>query len=376
MRFLEKLLSLMIVCLAVIIIVGIALQSNETARNKIAGNEIARNVSEAISQIGSQVKEAVNSLKGDIQSNPAIPLTGKVTAAPSADTAQSKVGKPVAAADLNSVWGETGMNGLTVYEYGKTLLNNDEKTCYCSIAEAVKNVSSKVKISTKLLPRQVKKAYEYYVYDHAEAFYLSGISLDYTQYDDNYEYIFTFGYRYNGDKNKITAMRAQLRLKALGLLNSAKGLSTDLQKEKALHDRLIKLCSYDTAAAHSPGAYQDSYSAYGALVNGKAVCQGYAQAMKLLLSSAGLKCLYITGQANGGSHSWNIVQICRKWFYLDATFDDPVYTDGSGKYISYNTVSYTYFNFTDKGDHVIGTYDSSDPISPSSENYAVMPKIG
>jgi transglutaminase/protease-like cytokinesis protein 3 len=171
-------------------------------------------------------------------------------------------------------------------------------------------------------------------------------------------------------------MREQMGQKALEVLGAASGKSTDLSKEKALHDKLIKLCSYDVAAAQNPSAYPDSFSAYGAFVNNKAVCEGYAQAMKLLLSSVGIKSLYITGEADGGSHAWNMVEIGGQWSYLDATFDDPVYTDQNGNYVSYNKVSYTYFNFAGNSDHVPGSFDNSDPFSDSSENYAVMPQVG
>lgn len=402
MRFFEKLLSASITLLALILIGATVLQYNTsggTVTQSIlhVASETGVVISSVASGLSSQIVKAIEQQSGDSTQDssgtqsasdtktssgaqsagarPAIPVDTKITVAPAGSEAQTKVTAPVAAASLQSVWGKTGMQGITVYEYGKTLLNDTEKNGYIKIETAVQNVETQVTINTTLSPAQIKKIYEYYLYDHTEVFYMDGVSLGYYHLGANYTYQINFNYKYNGDKTKIVAMRSQLGKKALEVLGVANGLSTDLEKEKALHDKLIKLCTYNIEAAQNPKSNPESYSAYGALVNSNPVCQGYAQAMKLLLSSAGIKSLYITGQANGGSHSWNIVQIGGKWRYLDATFDDPVFSDGSGNYTSYSTVSYTYFNYKSNSDHTLGIFDSTNPFSETSENYAAMPKV-
>ena len=60
------------------------------------------------------------------------------------------------------------------------------------------------------------------------------------------------------------------------------------------------------------------------------VCEGYAEAFKLLCDAAGIKC--ICGEANGqkivngvaktAAHKWNLVNIDGKWYYYDATWND------------------------------------------------------
>jgi Uncharacterized protein involved in cytokinesis, contains TGc (transglutaminase/protease-like) domain len=368
MKFLKSVLSLTIVLFLAFLIYELALNCSlvpENVRNSVS--QVTEEVRSAAAQFAAQVGEAAGQAKGYAHS---------IEVVPGAATAQAEVKTPAAAADLNSVWGETGMKGLAIYEYGKTLLNSKERAIYCAIADAVTNVQKSVSFNTELPPAQVEKIYEYDVSDHAEVFYNNGVAYQYTQYGNFYTYKITFKYKYGGSKSKIESMRAQLRQKALSMLNAVKSASTDLSKEKALHDALVKGCSYDVRAAQNSAAYPDSYSAYGALVKSKAVCQGYAQAMDLLLSSCGIKSLYVSGEANGGSHAWNEVQIGGKWYSLDATFDDPVYTDSSGNYTGENSVGYTYFNFTKKLDHTAGKFNSADPLSPSSQNYAKMPKIG
>jgi hypothetical protein len=392
MKILQRFLSVIIAVLAVVFISAVVFQKVEKGSQQAsrAISQVTSEANAAVNLAASQINAAVSQETIQSQSgagggsaagtspggSPAIPVAKTITSAPVSGQPQSSVTAPVAAADLQSFWGDTGTSGLIVYEYGKTLLNNDEKKAYVSIASAILNVEPSTTIDTTLTPTQIKKIYEYYVFDHAEVFYLSGVGLSYSQMGSSYSYTITYQYKYSGNKNQILSMREQMGQKALEVLGAASGKSTDLSKEKALHDKLIKLCSYDVAAAQNPSAYPDSFSAYGAFVNNKAVCEGYAQAMKLLLSSVGIKSLYITGEADGGSHAWNMVEIGGQWSYLDATFDDPVYTDQNGNYVSYNKVSYTYFNFAGNSDHVPGSFDNSDPFSDSSENYAVMPQVG
>lgn len=65
------------------------------------------------------------------------------------------------------------------------------------------------------------------------------------------------------------------------------------------------------------------YCAYGALVEGKAVCQGYALAFKFLCDKENIPCLAIGGRAGGSSHMWNAVQMeDGAWYAVDTTWDD------------------------------------------------------
>lgn len=69
--------------------------------------------------------------------------------------------------------------------------------------------------------------------------------------------------------------------------------------------------------------YQDSFTAYGALLNGKCVCAGYAAAFHLLAEKAGLESIVVTGNLDGTlAHAWNKVKIDGKWQVLDVTNND------------------------------------------------------
>ena len=65
---------------------------------------------------------------------------------------------------------------------------------------------------------------------------------------------------------------------------------------------------------------------YGGLIEGKAICAGYALILHEASKYVGLKSLYVGGCELGKSgHAWNQVQIDGKWYNADPTWDSEVY---------------------------------------------------
>lgn len=114
---------------------------------------------------------------------------------------------------------------------------------------------------------------------------------------------------------------------------------TDYEKELALHDYLITHCVYSDQAVQQPDS--DIYRAYGAMVKQDAVCNGYAEAMQLMLLCAGVNSKFVIGTADGVDHAWNLVELNGKWYHLDATWDDPKPDQG-------DDTLHPYFNVTDE----------------------------
>ena len=115
----------------------------------------------------------------------------------------------------------------------------------------------------------------------------------------------------------------------------------DIEKEIAIHDYIVIHTAYDYDNFLKNTIPDDSYSAYGVLFHGIAVCQGYAYAAHLLLELAGIDSQIVIGTADGISHGWNKVKIGNEYYNLDVTWDDPV-PDEEGR------LTYSYFNVTDK----------------------------
>lgn len=93
----------------------------------------------------------------------------------------------------------------------------------------------------------------------------------------------------------------------------------DYGKISAIYDYVINNVEY----AYSSDMLR--YTAYGALTNGEAVCQGITLLFYRLAKDAGVSCRMITGTSRG-NHVWNIVSINGVYYLLDATWDID-YTD-------------------------------------------------
>jgi hypothetical protein len=125
--------------------------------------------------------------------------------------------------------------------------------------------------------------------------------------------------------------------------------------ELALHDALVGMCEY--TQADQPG----KSTAYGALVENTASCEGYSRAMLLLLELRGIEASIVTGDAANaggqtGGHAWNKVRIDGAWYHLDATWDDPVAQDAP------SGVSHAYFNLPDAD--IAYTHELTDTRNP------------
>ena len=142
---------------------------------------------------------------------------------------------------------------------------------------------------------------------------------------------------------------------------------------KAIHDYLVKNVDYDYNGLETGNLQPSVYTAEGALCNGLAVCQGYAEAFELLCAKAGVKAQMVYGDAGNStdgwqSHAWNVVRIDGEWYQIDCTWDDPLV---DGEVISNGeNIFYAYFLLTDSEmytDHIVDyTYSKNVPSCTST----------
>ena len=100
---------------------------------------------------------------------------------------------------------------------------------------------------------------------------------------------------------------------------------TDMQKVYKIYDWITNNVSYDYDNLYNE-ENKTKYTAYGALTDGKAVCQGFANLFYRMCMDNGIDCRIVTGDANG-SHAWNIVKVGTAYYYVDATWDCKVIED-------------------------------------------------
>ncbi len=100
---------------------------------------------------------------------------------------------------------------------------------------------------------------------------------------------------------------------------------TDKEKIKKVHDYLANNTTY--------GYGNKADTAYGALINGVAICGGYADAFSLFMDKLNIPNYKVVSN----THVWNVVYINNNWEHIDVTYDDP-----KNNYET-NAISYDYF---------------------------------
>lgn len=131
--------------------------------------------------------------------------------------------------------------------------------------------------------------------------------------------------------------------------------NSEYKNIKLIHDYIVDTAQYDEKIES-----KNTYTIYGALVEHKCVCEGYAKSLKYLANAAGIPCEIIKGTATNSTgitekHAWNCIKLNGKWYYMDVTWDDPIVI-GAGNGEGLSTTSYKYFLKGEKNfnkDHVI-----------------------
>jgi len=106
-------------------------------------------------------------------------------------------------------------------------------------------------------------------------------------------------------------------------LNAERAIgSTDSETLITLVNNLIESTSYDEAAArtiHAHGVQNFAATAWGALIRGNAVGEGFAMAFKALADELGFDCRVILGHLDGMVHAWNIVALNGDFYHIDVS---------------------------------------------------------
>ena len=273
--------------------------------------------------------------------------------------------------------------------YGYTLLNTAEKTLYNRLNAAVQTTTNLINLSgNNYTLGDVQKVLAYFVADFPQYFWLYKYEFSYVTSHNKITQLILFytdgetidsydekkiDKDSNGwtlvDREKIAEQRNTFNQQISAVLKTIPANGSSFEKEKKIHDYVVNRVTYDNDLleglsqnpSDSKWLCHSSFTAYGALTKGKAVCEGYAKLFQYLCYETGIPCIPVIGTSNQQNHMWNAVQIDGDWYHTDTTWDDTSYQSIKG------LLFYHYFNLTDKQiseDHVIGIDGASDSIYP------------
>ncbi|MBQ8787414.1 MAG: hypothetical protein IJZ61_07250 [Oscillospiraceae bacterium] len=179
-----------------------------------------------------------------------------------------------------------------------------------------------------------------------------------TEYNGEFEVV--FGYRMTADE--ISSMNMAAEKAAQDIIAQLTPDMDDYEKLKFFHDYLILNCETDKSYAFSD-------TVYGALVEKKALCEGYSKAFAYLCNLAGIENVLVTGETYV-AHMWNMVKLDGNWYHVDVTWDK---SDDQLHEVFPDVILYQYFMVTDAVIRNTHTINSSPFTAPqafgTAENY-------
>ncbi len=220
-------------------------------------------------------------------------------------------------ADPKSYYG--GTNSYNFYN----ILTANEKLVYNTIGAALKEditydyIFIEGSFSESNCIYELCQGFEAFVKDHPEYFHLW--LFEYTLYTNGVlmKLIPCDGQTNSGMATNYTKVMNVVSSK----VNSLSSLST-YDKALALARYLSDKNTYNTPASEASSStmylYPNCWNAYGALINGDCVCEGYAEAYKMLCDYANIPCILV----NGYMHEYNMVYMGGKWYNVDVTWID------------------------------------------------------
>lgn len=241
------------------------------------------------------------------------------------------------------------------YYYSK--LDGESRRVYNAVLTAWKTYDPAP--SFKVSARQqlgMQRILQFIAFDNPELFYVDFSRVSMTVSETKAMLQTSFLY----DRHRISSLEAEIKSVIAKILSQHK-LSdmSDCGKELTFHDYLVENVSYANSVNN------ESTSVIGALLSHKAICEGYAQAFKLLCDQVSLPCIFVSGKAQPLNrleerHAWNIVNVNGGYSHIDVTWDASA-KDGKRN-------CYDHFNLTDTDISADHTWDRTLLPSCTSSN--------
>lgn len=233
------------------------------------------------------------------------------------------------------------INAVTVTVEAATNYNSAAAT---AIIDGLKKLTTRIDLTKyNLSVDDFGKLYLDIIYDNPELFHVKT----------------SYSYAINSATEKVTAVlpiylftsaeyntkKAEFDKSAEDYLSYISNDMTDFTKALILHDLLVRRCVYSSDYYMGNTIPNNCYTAYGALVEKEAVCQGYSMAYNYLLDKCGIESDYATSDAM--NHVWNLVKIGGNYYHVDATWDDARYNIGGERVDLAGVVQHRYFLLSD-----------------------------
>jgi len=209
-------------------------------------------------------------------------------------------------------------NLYTDKSFGSDLYENDK--AYEALCDSLMSMKDEIKLSGYKVPSdKLPEFYNRIIYQNPHIFWAK----------TGYSGTERFGYIYTVKPNYISGVTESIIEETNAKVNEIirthiTDSMTDAEKALVLHDYIIHNTKYELAG-------ENSYNAYGVLMENKGVCQGYVMAYGWLLDKCGIDWEYVSSESM--NHGWTHICLDGDWYNIDVTWDDPV---GEGDFCGYD----------------------------------------
>ena len=244
------------------------------------------------------------------------------------------------------------------FRYTKTTLSPQARYLYDQLLTGLQDQAEEI---SGLYPDTdlIQTAVDAISRDYPELFWFSGTGQISVTYLGDKALEATYG--------PVYAMDAQARAATQEKIDqwTAQCLAT-LPQDGSDYDKALGIYTY--VIDHADYQKVDSNSIVNIMVNGAGLCGCYAKTTQYLLAQVGIDAAYITGQAKGDSHAWNLAWLDGTPCWIDTTWGDPVFTGGTDS----QGPAYEYFGMTTEDllrTHTIGEEVPVPTCTSNANNY-------
>ena len=236
------------------------------------------------------------------------------------------------------------LNGIIENDFYYNTLNDEQKKIYTAISYGVKdfkdrfNVQNYNFVSMEQTLDDVGKALSCFLDDHPEVSYVNNKYTVYTK--DNLLFGTLVDVKINFTEKSLNDVETKISRIETEINNILNNIPSDepIEKELYFHDIIgenVKYYEYYTIETIP----NSCHSIEGVFLNKEAVCDGFSEALNILLSRVNIPSIAVIGELEE-AHEWNLVKLDDGWYNLDLTSDKSI--ESTDKEI----VTHVYFNRT------------------------------
>lgn len=243
------------------------------------------------------------------------------------------------------------------YHYSK--LSETGKEVYIQLRKAALNHERSFTYNKSLDQNLVSNLADIIFYEDSIAFNVKGVS--YIIYSNKTEFDLKYTF------NQESAEKMMKKMDAV-----AKKVTSKFDEDTSAYSKILYIHDYIVDHTVYDESLNSAHAAYGSMIVGKSVCEGYARAFGYICAKAGIKTVNVVGRATASdghteNHMWNKVYLKKKWYDIDLTWDDPVMPYVENKSYKYFLPGSAEFAKSHKPCNTSLTYPES--TSDTSMNY-------